>query len=136
MREREREGTRPGDFWANPTAGHGARPAEFSAAERRKIFLHMVIAELEGGLLRYSRRRELQRYAEEIGIPAFDANLLIAEAQHRARRHEPIDIDPNQEYPPGPTLARPTALTAGLWLLSALLFAAVVNAVLLGWFGR
>jgi len=50
--------------------------------ERRIIFHEMVKAELEGGLLRYSKRKQLLHYAGKIGIPNFEACLMIAEVQH------------------------------------------------------
>jgi hypothetical protein len=103
---------------------------QFTLAEKRRIFKQMVITELEGGLLRYSRRRALLRYAEDIGIERFDANLLIAEAQYRFKRHEPIDFDTAIDLP---TITHPGAWPASYKLTAALIFAAVLDLVLIVW---
>jgi hypothetical protein len=50
----------------------------------RSQFEQLVAAELAGEVLNYSRRLELLADAERLGIGRFEANLLIAEAQHRA----------------------------------------------------
>ncbi|MBN1491000.1 MAG: hypothetical protein JXA69_13875 [Phycisphaerae bacterium] len=116
-------------------AAHGPRRErphhrpEFTPAETRHIFKQMVIAEMEGGLLRYSRRRELERYAESIGIPAFDANLLIAETQHRLRQAEPIEIDPAVEFPETQSDPWPSRHQ----LAFALVTAAILNLILIAW---
>ena len=47
-------------------------------------FSHHLDAELAGDVLNYSRRLELLAEADRLGIGRFEANLLIAEAQHRA----------------------------------------------------
>ncbi len=112
-------------------AGQAGGRAQFTQAELRRIFKQMVIAELEGGILRYSRRRALQRYADDIGIPAFDANLLIAEAQHQARRNEPLELDVTPEVPP--PLPRAEAFSAGHWLAVVILTALVLDLILLAW---
>ena len=62
--------------------------------EKRAVFKRMVVAELESGFLRYSRREALLKYAKILGFSEFDACLLIAEAQYHAGDLEPIRIDP------------------------------------------
>jgi hypothetical protein len=52
-------------------------------------FLQLVFDHLDGSLLRYSVRTRLIRQAERMGIGRFDANLLIATAQHRRRKMVP-----------------------------------------------
>jgi hypothetical protein len=134
MREWER--TRPVGTLANARRIEAARHrAEFTQAERRRIFRQMVVAELEQGLLRYSRRRELLRYAEEIGVPSFDANLLIAEAQYRAKQLEPIELDTRSDFPlpPFEPEARSGTLTPGFQLMLALLVAAIIDLMLIVW---
>lgn len=49
--------------------------------EARIIFAAMVKADLEAGLLRYSKRRRLVRYAAKIGIPEFEAQLIMAQVR-------------------------------------------------------
>jgi hypothetical protein len=106
---------------------------EFTQAERRAIFKQMVVAELEGGVLRYSRRRALQRYAEEIGIPAFDTNLLIAEAQHRAKQLEPIEFVRTAEFPGGPERSGPRPWPSAHRLTIVLIAAAMIDLLLIAW---
>ncbi len=45
---------------------------------------------LEGSLLTFERRRRILALAQRIGVRPFDANLIIAAVQDRARRGEPI----------------------------------------------
>ena len=47
-------------------------------------FATMVAASLTDGLLRYTRRTQLLRKAATMGIPRFEANLIIALEEHRA----------------------------------------------------
>ncbi len=89
--------------------------------ERREVFKRMVRDELVAGTLTYSRRERLLRYAEQIGINATHANLLIYDARREA------DVEP---------LAAPRSLTARLgragpltlwqWLQLAVAIAAAV----------
>jgi hypothetical protein len=48
-----------------------------------RAFARAVTTAMEGPILRFSRRQELIRQAENLGIRRFDANLLIAAVQHR-----------------------------------------------------
>ena len=64
-----------------------------SRQDKQKIFKGMVVGELEAGFLRYSRREALLRYAAKLGIPEFQATLLIAEAQFHSDQIEPIHFD-------------------------------------------
>jgi hypothetical protein len=61
----------------------------FTSEEKRKIFRGMVVAELEAGFLRYSKRQALIQYGTRLGLSEFDANLLIAEAQYHRNEIEP-----------------------------------------------
>lgn len=45
---------------------------------------------LEGSLLTFERRRRILALAQRVGVRPFDANLIIAAVQDRARRGEPI----------------------------------------------
>jgi hypothetical protein len=45
---------------------------------------------LEGSLLSFERRRRVLAFAARVGVRAFDANLIIAAVQDRARRGEPV----------------------------------------------
>ncbi|HSU65433.1 MAG TPA: hypothetical protein VLJ39_01050 [Tepidisphaeraceae bacterium] len=46
-------------------------------------FATLVAAELQSGLLPYSRRAELLRWAQSRKVNRFDANLVIASVQHQ-----------------------------------------------------
>jgi hypothetical protein len=48
-------------------------------------------SQLEGSLLTFERRRKVLALANRVGVRPFDANLIIAAVQDRARRGEPID---------------------------------------------
>jgi hypothetical protein len=48
-----------------------------------RAFAAAVSQAMDGSILRFSRRQELIRQAEALGIRRFDANLLIAAVQHR-----------------------------------------------------
>jgi len=67
--------------------------ARLNAQEKRQIFKGMVVGELEAGFLRYSRRQALLKYAARLGIPEFEACLLIAEAQYHIDDIEPISFN-------------------------------------------
>ena len=61
--------------------------------DARGVFAARVAESLEGGraaVLRPARRRRLIRIARMLGIREFDAHLLIALAQDRARRGEAL----------------------------------------------
>jgi hypothetical protein len=53
-------------------------------------FAQLVAQELEGPILRYSKRQALIREAERRGIGRFEANLIIAAVQHQAGRAAPL----------------------------------------------
>lgn len=49
-------------------------------------FAQLVTQELDGPVLRYSKRQALLREAERRGIGRFEANLIIAAVQHQSDR--------------------------------------------------
>ena len=79
------------------TGGRFAQPApaypapELTREEKRRIFKQMVVHELEGGFLRYSRREALMKYAAQLKLAEFEATLLIAEAQYSPDTLETVD---------------------------------------------
>ncbi|MBP7936580.1 MAG: hypothetical protein KA354_18215 [Phycisphaerae bacterium] len=81
----------------SPAGGRSGQEApvypapEFTREEKRRIFKQMVVHELEGGFLRYSRREALMRYAAQLKIGEFEATLLIAEAQYSPDTLETVD---------------------------------------------
>lgn len=46
--------------------------------------------QLSGSLLTFERRRRILALAQRVGVRPFDANLIIAAVQDRARRGEPV----------------------------------------------
>jgi hypothetical protein len=59
-------------------------------------FAQLVAQELEGPILRYSKRQALLRDAERRGIGRFEANLIIAAVQHQVTRSaEPAAQSPD-----------------------------------------
>jgi hypothetical protein len=77
------------DAVRGPTVDNHAEPVTVVRVEDggRGQFSRDVDAALAGEVLSYSRRLELLGEADRLGIGRFEANLLIAQAQHRA---EPV----------------------------------------------
>ncbi len=102
----------------------------FTGQEKRKIFKGMVVGELEAGFLRYSRREALLRYAARLGIPEFEACLLIAEAQYHAGDIEPIQFDTAATLD---SITRPEAWSIPMRLSFTLVVAIVADLLLIYW---
>jgi len=83
----------PDSTTSGTSSRHDRISAPLSYDEKRKIFKGMVVAELDAGFLRYSKRQELMRYAARLGIPEFEATLLMAEAQYHMDDIEPVSFD-------------------------------------------
>lgn len=67
----------------DPRPAKPAGTALFTEQQRRMVFYEMVKAEMDGGILRYNKRRQLLRFARKLGIAQFEASLMIAEVQYR-----------------------------------------------------
>jgi hypothetical protein len=93
-----------------------------TASHAPAMFLQLVLDHLDGGLLRYSVRARLLRQAERLGIGRFEANLIIATAQHH-RRGIASAAPPPERTPTGLLLAAAVLLQAGIvagvWRLMA-----------------
>jgi hypothetical protein len=107
-----------------------APPAEFTLAEKRRIFKGMVVSELEAGFLRYSRREALLKYAEKLKIPEFEACLLIAEAQFHAGDLDPVQFETEATLD---AITRPEAWSIPLRLAIALAAAVVIDLAMICW---
>ncbi len=110
-----------------------ARPAvgmtgHFTSEEKRKIFRGMVVAELEAGFLRYSRRQALILYASKLGISEFDANLLIAEAQYHRDEIEPTGFLTSASIE---TLSQPERWSTSMRLAVAIVVAIFIDLLLI-----
>ncbi len=98
--------------------------------EKRKIFKGMVVAELEAGLLRYSKRQELLRYATHLGIPEFEATLLMAEAQYYEDDIAPVSFDSVAGLE---NLTQPEKWSIPLRVAMAFIAALIIDAALIVW---
>lgn len=104
---------------------------QFTSDEKRKIFKGMVVAQLESGFLRYTSRQSLLKYAAVLGIPEFEASLLIAEAQYRSGEIEPVDFHSAADLD---SLTRPDSWSIPLCLTFALVAAIFIDLLLINWF--
>jgi len=71
-----------------------ARENRFAAAtpfDAHGVLAARTVEQLQGDVLTPERRQQLSRLAGRIGVRPFDANLVIAVVQDRARRGESID---------------------------------------------
>lgn len=104
----------------------------FTLEEKRRIFKGMVVAELEGGFLRYSKREALLRYASRLGLSEFEAMLLMAEAQFYSDQIAPVRFESAATLD---ALSRPDAWSVPLRLGFALTAAICIDLVLIYWLG-
>lgn len=74
-----------------PPVGRQVRP-DSAESKTREIYKGLVVASLDAGFLRYSRRQELLQLASRLGIGEFEACLLIAEAQFRSGEIDPVEL--------------------------------------------
>ncbi len=71
-------------------------PDAMTTLELREIFKQMVREEMFTGTLTCSRRKDLLRYAEQIGLGPVQANLLI----YDARRETDVELLDTREMLP------------------------------------
>ncbi len=100
--------------------------------EARIIFAAMVKAEMEAGLLRYSRRRRLVRYAGKIRIPEFEAQLIMARVRTEAGQNGPVRPLTPEGIRDALKRARQYNLTMRK-IVIATASAAVVNLITINW---
>ena len=88
---------------------------------------------LQGAVLTYENRRKLMMLAQRVGIRAFDANLIVAIVQDRARRGEPLE-SATEALAVIPRPAARKRMTAAAWMwASAIVVAVLADAILIGW---
>lgn len=86
---------------------------------------------LQGDVLPFEDRRRLLGLAQRLGIRAFDANLIVAVVQDRARRGEPIERGAGiMAIVSAP--AQPKSDGSRLWI-AAVMAAMAIDAVLIVW---
>jgi hypothetical protein len=107
-----------------------ARERDFDPNDARWRLATETQRALQGAVLAYEDRRQLLALANRLGIRAFDANLILAVVQDRARRGEPLEsaaptvamvpkpvarsatrpvASPDAPSPEAPSVARPVA---------------------------
>ncbi len=88
-------------------------------------------SQLEGSLLSFERRERVLAFAARVGVRTFDANLIIAAVQDRARRGEPLESTMSTVA----LAAAPRAARArgDRWLYVMTALAAIALHALLGW---
>lgn len=73
------------------SARESARNRSLDPTDPRWKFALETQQALQGAVLSFEDRRQLLSLAQRTGIRAFDANLIIALVQDRARRGEPLE---------------------------------------------
>jgi hypothetical protein len=106
----------------HPARGDGRARADAGNAVEI-VFINEVRQRLDGRILRYTCREELLGLAEELGIGRFEANLLIAGAQHQAGAATTNPLAPRRRRGvsmiamASAVLALQAVLLLGLWLI-------------------
>ncbi len=109
-------------------AERSTRP--FTADQKRELFKGLVVASLDGGFLRYSRRQELIEIGRRLGFGEFEACLLIAEAQFRSGDIDPVDVGHYSDLQEPPAAA---GLRISTQISLALLVAFAVDVAIISW---
>ncbi|MEM7682212.1 MAG: hypothetical protein AAF288_09680 [Planctomycetota bacterium] len=113
--------------------------AALSPADPRWVLAQRAAESLEGTLITADRRERLLKLGRALGLTSFDASLVMAIVQDRARRGVPARLCPTsgldqlaQVSPPEPARRKPrplalTTLTVGLLLAQAGLIFLLLN---------
>ncbi len=127
-------------------ARESAREPDFDPNDARWRLATETQQALQGAVLAYEDRRSLLALAHRMGIRAFDANLILAIVQDRARRGESLQsAAPTIAVLPRPTAAassvmpssvEPSSVTLPsvtlLWV-AAIAIAMLVDSILIAW---
>ena len=127
-------------------ARESAREPDFDPNDARWRLATETQQALQGAVLAYEDRRSLLALAHRMGIRAFDANLILAIVQDRARRGESLQsAAPTIAVLPRPTAAassvmpssvEPSSVTLPsvtlLWV-AAIALAMLVDSILIAW---
>lgn len=89
----------------------------------KQQFFELVLAQLDAGLLRYSKRLQLIKLAKQWSISEFEANLIIAHAQYHLGKGQALDltIRTDQQRPSRSEKFFSILIRTGLIILVALL---------------
>ncbi len=117
-------------------ARESAREPDFDPNDARWRLATETQQALQGAVLAYEDRRALLALAHRLGIRAFDANLILAIVQDRARRGESLQsAAPTIAVLPRPTSAASSAMPSSVTLLwvAAIAIAMLVDSILIAW---
>ncbi|MBL0928212.1 MAG: hypothetical protein IBJ11_11275 [Phycisphaerales bacterium] len=116
-----------------------AAAAALEPSEARRMIASAAAAALQGGraaILTPERRERLRFVARALGVRAFDANVIIALVQDRARRGEIAADTPAAQPPPAAPQARaPMRRAEVLSVIAAVALAAVAVLAAVRWLG-
>jgi hypothetical protein len=122
-------------------ARESARDRTFDPTDARWRLATETQQALQGAVLAFEDRRELLALANRLGIRSFDANLIVALVQDRARRGEPLQSaaatiamlpNPQGKWPKDTVHAQGERGLAWIWI-AAMVTAVAVDALLVGW---
>jgi hypothetical protein len=114
-------------------ARDNSRRDVFDPTDPRWMLARATQEALQGAMLAFEDRKRLLALAQRTGIRAFDANLIVAIVQDRARRGEPIE-SAAETIAVLPKPVERGAAKAAAWTWAAAIFVAVlIDAVLIGW---
>ncbi len=116
-----------------------ARNRGFDPNDARWKFAQETQGALQGTVLAFEDRRSLLAMAQRLGIRSFDANLIVAIVQDRARRGEPLEsAAATIAIVPAPAIG--TATRARRWftnnlalIISVVVLVMIADALLIAW---
>jgi hypothetical protein len=109
---------------------HGRAPTLDPDDPRWRLASETALA-LQGTVLPFEDRRRLLALAQRLGIRAFDANLIVAVVQDRARRGEPIATGA-ATIAMVPRPQQESGDSARFWI-AAVVAAMAIDAILVAW---
>jgi hypothetical protein len=89
---------------------------------------------LEGSLLTFERRRAILAFAAKVGVRPFDANLIIAAVQDRARRGEPLEDARSTVLIAAPVVRRPRRRSRSIAVYATTAILAIAAHAALAWY--
>jgi hypothetical protein len=125
----------------NRLAAHAAHveSSHIDPRDPRWVLAQQTQARLQGAMLTPQRRDELLASGRRLGLRSFEANLVIAVVQDRARRRQPLRLaDQSLGLIGMKPLPKATVVNRGparlmLWWLAALSLAAIAAAAFVRW---
>lgn len=112
-------------------ARESARTPAFNPADARWTLASETQRALQGAVLAYEDRRRLLALANKLGVRAFDANLILAIVQDRARRGETLESAAHTIAVIPMPAPRATSWMP-VWVV-AIMVAMLVDATLIAW---